>query len=76
MITFVLGIIFTGPVDLDGWVLGVDLPLDEALQGPRRPDVEPNLPIDRSYLKTQMFLRSPAQFELMFITQDAVQTGE
>ena len=76
MIALVFGVIFLCLINLNSWVLGVYLSLDETLQRFWYPRVETYLPIDRSYLKTEMFLLAATHAQFFFVAQNTVQTGK
>ncbi len=69
-------VVFIGFVDLDGWVLGVDLSFNEALQCFWDPDIKTDLPIDRRDLETEVFLYAMVHAEFLVVSQDSVKAGE
>ena len=73
MVALVCDVILFGSVNLYLWILRVDLPLNEALQRLRRPDVELNASANRGNFKAEVFLVSAIRLEFARIAQNTVQ---
>ena len=72
----VVNVIFVAFVDLDGGVLGVNLAFDKRLENLGDPDIEADLAAGGDNLERKMFLDTTGVFELVFVTQDAVERGK
>lgn len=72
----IIDVVIVHFIDLDGRILGINLPFNEALEDFWYPDVEADLPASRDNLKAQMLLDAAGVFELFGVTQDTVKTGE
>ena len=68
----VINVVIGHFVDLDGGVLGVDLPLDKALEDFWHPNVEADLAAGRDDFEAEMLLNAARVFEFSFVTQDTV----
>ena len=51
-----LGVIFVDDMNLDAWVLRINLPFDETLEGFRYIDIKTNLSTRGDDLETEVFL--------------------
>ena len=67
-----VGVVFLGGLDLDGRILGVDLPFDKVLQMLRGADIETDLPSHTGYLKREVLLNAGGSVELLLVTEDTV----
>ena len=72
----VVGVVLGHSVDLDGGILGVNLAFDEALEDFGNPDVEADLAAGGDDFKAEVFLDAARAFQLGFVAEDAVETGE
>ena len=67
-----VGVIFLGRLNLDGRILGVDLPFDEVLQMLRGADVEADLTAHTGDLKREVLLNASGSVELLLVAEDTV----
>ena len=56
MVTFMDNIILICLVDLNSWVLGVDLPLNKAAEALWQPDIKADLPVNAGDFKAKVLL--------------------
>jgi hypothetical protein len=63
-------------VNLNGWILRIDLTFDKTLQRPWYPDIKTNLTIDRGDLEAEMLLNARSKTQFLFVTQNTVQAGK
>ncbi|TWP27571.1 hypothetical protein EUA62_01265 [TM7 phylum sp. oral taxon 348] len=71
-----VSVVFLSRLDLDGRILGVDLPFDEVLQMLRGTDIETDLPSHTGDLKREVLLDAGGSVELLLVAEDTVQGSE
>ena len=76
MLGAVVDVVLGAFVDLDGGVLGVDLPLDEGLEDFWYPDIEADLTHRRDDFKGKVFLDATGIAEFSFVAEDAVERSK
>lgn len=72
----VVDVVFVHFVDLDGWVLGINLALDERLKDFWHPYIKTNLSLSGDDFETEVFLNATRVFEFVFVAENTVERSE
>ena len=70
------GVILIDDVNLDTWILRINLALDEALEGFRYVDIKTNLSTRGNNLETEMFLGGARLTQKFSIFQNTMKRGK